>query len=277
MACKYKYNNSWYSKEELTNLLLNEDLPKNQTLINLKIAALKELARKYPRSLITSKVVPINPNMVNNGEIQYSKREKIQNIQNEINQLKEELGDVEREGFGALKPIYNFYENTITSILKKQGFKPVEITDEYGNTWNEITITPQMSTEAIRFHSPKLQYTGDLAIEEEIAKLAQETPDEKLPKSIIGNWIQAVRNFFRNIFKEKTTIERFLRDTNQGRTLQNSDKIFTKEKVQKELDKINEEYESEVVRLIDNKVGINVLNVSLDKLENYEDFETKFC
>ena len=277
MACKYKYNNSWYSKEELTNLLLNEDLPKNQTLINLKIAALKELARKYPRSLITSKVVPINPNMVNNGEIQYSKREKIQNIQNEINQLKEELGDVEREGFGALKPIYNFYENTITSILKKQGFKPVEITDEYGNTWNEITITPQMSTEAIRFHSPKLQYTGDLAIEEEIAKLAQETPDEKLPKSIIGKWIQAVRNFFRNIFKEKTTIERFLRDTNQGRTLQNSDKIFTKEKVQKELDKINEEYESEVVRLIDNKVGINVLNVSLDKLENYEDFETKFC
>lgn len=45
----------------------------NQALTNLKIAALKEVARKYPRSLITSKVVPINPNMVDNSEIQYSK------------------------------------------------------------------------------------------------------------------------------------------------------------------------------------------------------------
>lgn len=73
MACKYKYKDNWYSKEELTNILLNETLPENQALINLKVAALKEVARKYPRSLITSKVVPINPNMVDNSEIQYSK------------------------------------------------------------------------------------------------------------------------------------------------------------------------------------------------------------
>lgn len=45
----------------------------SQALTNLKVAALKEVARKYPRSLITSKVVPINPNMVDNSEIQYSK------------------------------------------------------------------------------------------------------------------------------------------------------------------------------------------------------------
>lgn len=45
----------------------------SQALINLKVAALKEVARKYSRSLITSKVVPINPNMVDNSEIQYSK------------------------------------------------------------------------------------------------------------------------------------------------------------------------------------------------------------
>ncbi|HEY8363986.1 MAG TPA: hypothetical protein VIK84_00320, partial [Haloplasmataceae bacterium] len=63
--------------------------------------------------------------------------------QKEINQLKQELERVEREGFGALKPIYNFYENTVTNILKKQGYNPVEITDEYGNTWNEIEIKPE--------------------------------------------------------------------------------------------------------------------------------------
>ena len=45
----------------------------SQAEINLKVAALKEVARKYSRSLITSKVVPINPNMVDNSEIQYSK------------------------------------------------------------------------------------------------------------------------------------------------------------------------------------------------------------
>ena len=112
----------------------------SQALTNLKIAALKEVARKYPRSLITSKVVPINPNMVNNSKIQYSKRESIENLQNEINQFKQELERVEKEGFGALKPIYNFYENTVTNILKKQGYKPELITDEYGNTWNEVDI-----------------------------------------------------------------------------------------------------------------------------------------
>lgn len=60
-------------------------------------------------------------------------------MQNEINQLKQELERVETEGFGALKPIYNFYENTVANILKKQGYNPTLITDEYGNTWNEIS------------------------------------------------------------------------------------------------------------------------------------------
>ena len=52
-----------------------------QALTNLKVAALKEVARKYPRSLITSKVVPINPNMVDNSEIQYSKVGSKQDIE----------------------------------------------------------------------------------------------------------------------------------------------------------------------------------------------------
>ena len=41
----------------------------SQALINTKIAALKEVAKKYPRSLITSKVVPVNQN----NERQYSR------------------------------------------------------------------------------------------------------------------------------------------------------------------------------------------------------------
>ncbi len=75
----------------------------------------------------------------------------ITQLQNEINQLKQELKRVETEGFGALKPIYNFYENNITNILKKNGYNPVEIKDEYDNTWNEVLIAPAQANETILF------------------------------------------------------------------------------------------------------------------------------
>lgn len=58
----------------------------------------------------------------------------------EIKQLKQELERVEKEGFAALRPIYNFYENTVANILKKQGYNPMEIVDEYGNMWNEVEV-----------------------------------------------------------------------------------------------------------------------------------------
>ena len=48
-------------------------------------------------------------------------KEELLPIDTEINQLKQELKRVEGpEGFGALKPIYNFYENIVTNILRKQ-------------------------------------------------------------------------------------------------------------------------------------------------------------
>ena len=71
------------------------------------------------------------------------KKELTTDYNREIAQLKQELEQVEGPGgFGALKPIYNFYENTLTNILNKTyGKNNVKlITDEYGNTWNEVTI-----------------------------------------------------------------------------------------------------------------------------------------
>jgi hypothetical protein len=76
-----------------------------------------------------------------------------ENINVEITQLKQELERVETEGFGALRPIWNFYENTVTNILKKQGYNPVLITDEYGNTWNgvNIEVLPESKITSISF------------------------------------------------------------------------------------------------------------------------------
>jgi hypothetical protein len=73
-------------------------------------------------------------------EIKQTYYDKYKKISNEIDQLKQELERVETEGFGALKPIYNFYENTVGNILKKQGYSPKVITDEYENQWYELSI-----------------------------------------------------------------------------------------------------------------------------------------
>ena len=87
------------------------------------------------------------------SELTYELREKNLNL-NEINQLKQELERVETEGFGALAPIYNFYETTVTNILNKiYGEKNVKkITDEYGNTWNEITIDQERDSSYINLY-----------------------------------------------------------------------------------------------------------------------------
>jgi hypothetical protein len=75
----------------------------------------------------------------------------------EIKQLKQELERVDREGFGALKPIYNFYETTVTNVLKKQGYSPQQFRDEYGNTWNEIEIIPERENQSILFQQQESQ------------------------------------------------------------------------------------------------------------------------
>jgi hypothetical protein len=191
--------------------------------------------KEYRLKKLEKELQEENENYENNSEYDnegnflgnYS-NQRIDYLELEINQLKQELERVETEGFGALKPIYNFYENTVTNILNKTfGKENVNrITDEYGNTWNEIDLTAQKvkeQTNIIKFQSPDLEYKGDLAIEEKIAEMFENTPDEDLPKTLIGQWMLAVRNFFRNVFKERSEITRFFRDINQGKigTLQN--------------------------------------------------------
>ena len=144
--------------------------------------------------------------------------DKINNIDNEINQLKQELERIEKEGFGALRPIYKFYEETVGNILKKQFKDQIqEVTDEYGNQWLELKITPEQATEAIKFQSPKLEYSGDLAIEEKIAKLAEISKDEKIPTNKLEEFIQWVKNLLRSLYKERDKIDKLIRDLNQGK------------------------------------------------------------
>jgi hypothetical protein len=54
--------------------------------------------------------------------------------------LEKRKSELKSQGIEKLKPIEAFYEIRITNILKKLG-NVKEVTDEYGNTWNEVTIT----------------------------------------------------------------------------------------------------------------------------------------
>ena len=73
----------------------------------------------------------------------------------DIKRLKQELERVETEGFSALKPIYDFYENKVTNILNKL-YDVREVTDEHGNTWNEIDLSKESSAnEVVYYHKAK--------------------------------------------------------------------------------------------------------------------------
>lgn len=175
MACKYIYENKEYTKEEFykfvgDNLVEKKSVQKynkilfptgntaskvegHTTLEEFKkqkedrIKQLesqkydlvsKEAQQKYIDYLFDTDQLQEYPK--SEEDIKYYINIANEKRDNEINQLKQELERVEKEGFGALRPIYNFYENTVSNILKKQGYSPKLITDEYGNTWNEVTL-----------------------------------------------------------------------------------------------------------------------------------------
>lgn len=99
----------------------------------------------------------------------------------------------------------------------EQGYNPNLITDEYGNTWNEIEIKPEMANEAIKFQTSKLEYSGDLAIEEKIMELMEKSPDRIVAKSAIGKFFQKLKQFLRDVFNSKDKIGNFIKDVNEGR------------------------------------------------------------
>jgi hypothetical protein len=99
--------------------------------------------------------------------------DSVKSINIELNQLKQELERVETEGFGALKPIYNFYENTVANILKKQGLVSNVITDEYGNTWNEVELD-ENKKQPISLTSRNFNNVQKVSTKEEVKPLLDE-------------------------------------------------------------------------------------------------------
>jgi len=188
--------------------------------------------------------------------------EKIIN-QVEITQLKQELERVEKEGFGALKPIYNFYENTVANVLKKVYGKDnvASVTDEYGNTWNEINLNSVSNLESIALSPSTTQWArtapdgyevssqGDTRFSALSAKLKDgRTIEEAYQLDIKGYRVQgndwklgkgkpplnpmskeeswaAYKNLWSQYLQENPNLETDLREKSKGRVL--TDKFAT--------------------------------------------------
>jgi hypothetical protein len=62
-------------------------------------------------------------------------------LKNELSIIEKEIEEIRNNGIDSFDGLYNFYEDTISNILKKQKYNPTVIVDEYGNAWNEVNIT----------------------------------------------------------------------------------------------------------------------------------------
>lgn len=59
--------------------------------------------------------------------------------QDQKDEYTRQLNELNTEGFAKLKPIWNFYENQVSAILKKN-YQVEQSTDEHGNTWNTVKL-----------------------------------------------------------------------------------------------------------------------------------------
>lgn len=85
-----------------------------------------------------------------------------QRVNVEIKTLQDELKEIETNGFVALKPIHTFYETRIKNILDKiYGKDKVQrITDEHGNQWYELNLSPIRDLQTFFTSQPSQAYSS---------------------------------------------------------------------------------------------------------------------
>lgn len=150
---------------------------------------------------------------------------RIEATNHEIKQLEAELERVDREGFAALKPIYNFYETVVGNTLKKLYKDQIKrAKDEYGNEWYELTLNEehkgQIKLKAIK----EEKNSGDYDIEEEIMK---EFERYKISNGKIKPSVAPAKGFFRrllqmikNLIGLRSPLEKLFNKFDQGISLE---------------------------------------------------------
>ena len=74
--------------------------------------------------------------------------------QQHINRLEKAKVDMKTQGIEKLKPIEAFYTNRVTNILNKL-YDVKKVTDEHGNTWNEVDLSQEKTKQEILLQQDK--------------------------------------------------------------------------------------------------------------------------
>ena len=83
------------------------------------------------------------------GSASYKIKENKKRELNEIIDAQQRrIDNIKEQGIEKLKPIEAFYTNRVTNILNKL-YNVNKITDEYNNTWSEVTILPEILQQSI--------------------------------------------------------------------------------------------------------------------------------
>lgn len=206
---------------------------------------------------------------------------------NEINQLKQELERIETEGFGALKPIYNFYENTVTNILNKTYGKEnvKQVIDEYGNTWNEITLQKKQAQEAILLSRHNVATINDVMESQKIVLTTRD--NEKQTKPLGDNLIELIewKKSKLKIYEEKIAkLKLILKyDSKNKKVVQElSNLLSIQNRISSQIDNLNELGEEylykfiyedidEILNSFDNLLHNNINDIKI-KIDWYGEF-----
>lgn len=82
-----------------------------------------------------------------------------------IERLEKEKQEMKTQGLEKLKPVEAFYTNRVTNILNKL-YDVKRVTDEYGNTWNEIVLDVNKELDTpIFFQEPSLNTIAEIETE----------------------------------------------------------------------------------------------------------------
>jgi len=161
------YFNSKEFKDFLKTVIVKSENNKNKSLLDKLITVIARFFNKnygiieknaydYLTSVINNNTFYGVPNKVfvkkgNYSAVNEAIQDEKSNIQNEINQLKQELERVDKEGFGALRPIYDFDENTdLDNVLKEKKLleylnKQIKYIDEEGNECAKFGLKTSVS------------------------------------------------------------------------------------------------------------------------------------
>ena len=186
MSCIYKYKGKDYTKDEFYSLVRTTMVqPRTvQKYTKILFPSGKTVEKIEGFNRITEELEKINNNINKYKQLIEDKQGK--NISNdvakldELNKEKQHFLDAQKDTLSTI----NFYENTVTNILNKiYGKENVkQITDEYGNTWNEVTIDPIRDTSAIRLKSEQNEYYKSqgalIQLEEKLADLFEEYKED---------------------------------------------------------------------------------------------------